>query len=115
LKHKKRYRKQYRHRFSQISNSANIVNLSSYVLSPAEISILSKDLSFVPKLKHIDQPDVLRGLCKFRNQVVNVYEANKRATLTTGPSQIATPSTTVLSQNTGTPGNQGSAAMIYRP
>jgi hypothetical protein len=77
--------------------------------------MLSKGLSFVPKPKHIDQPDVLRGLCKFRNQVVNVYEANKRAILTAGSSQTATPPTTTLSQDTGTPNSQGPVAMIYCP
>ena len=83
------------------------------------MSILSKGLSFIPKPKNIDQSDTLRGLCKFRNQVVKICEAKHKAKTPPRPNQSsmppATPSTTPLSQNTGTQSSQGPAQIIYRP
>lgn len=65
------YRRKHSHKHNP---GSNIVNLSSYVLSYAETNILSKDLSFIPKPKHIDQHDIQAGLLKFRSQIVAQFE-----------------------------------------
>ena len=58
----------------------NIVNLSTYCSSLAEQNI-SNCLTFVPKLKLTDLPNVRRGLIKFRVQLANIYEAEYRRSL----------------------------------
>ena len=61
------------------SVSNNIVNLSQHNLTQAERNVLSRGLSFVPKPKNIDLPDIRKGLIKFRAQIVYVFQAEYRA------------------------------------
>ena len=72
------------------NESNNIVNLSSHNLTPAEQSVLSKGLSFVPTPKNIDLPDVQKGLIKFRAQIANAHTAAFRHSLNETESQSQT-------------------------
>ena len=118
-RHSKHRKKHNRLKTKLISNSKNIMNLSAYILSTAELSILSKGLSYIPKPKHIDQSDALRGLCKLRNQVVKIYETKMKAKTQASSNETTNPPTTTTptppSQETNTQTRTGPAEKIYYP
>ena len=69
--HKKTYRTERTilRKLTKHKASDSIINLSNLLLSTAEISILSKGLSFIPKPKQIDHKDILSGLNKLKSQI----------------------------------------------
>ena len=72
-RHTKSYKKKLRNR-NKLTKNNNIINLSSYALTNAEKSILSKGLSFIPKPKTIDSKDISIGLNRLRTQMCSQYE-----------------------------------------
>ena len=89
-------------------NTLSLVNLTHYTFSAAQINILSKGLSFVPKPKNVDQSDAERRLCKFRNQIVNIYEANYAKCSSAKPSHKDPTVTLPLTQTQGRMSTHGS-------
>ena len=65
-----KYKKWYLNHNILINNNAqNILNLSTHNLTPNEISILSKGLSFIPKIKSLDIDELTRDVTAFENRI----------------------------------------------
>ena len=98
--HKKTYRSKRTilRKLTKHKASDNIINLSDHILTTAEISILSKGLSFIPKPEKMDKEDILSGLTKLKSQIIlktNPIPREKTPTMITNVPDLYNPWDTI--------------------